>query len=65
MKVLVWHGASRESDVKELKKYDVVMLSSFDHYCIKSNENIGFDNLCCHGKVLISTNLLLERTLKP
>ncbi|CAL1703495.1 unnamed protein product [Somion occarium] len=25
MKVLVWHGASRESDVKELKKYDVVL----------------------------------------
>lgn len=24
MKVLVWHGASRESSTKELKKYDVV-----------------------------------------
>jgi DNA repair protein RAD16 len=24
LKVLVWHGASRQSDVKELKKYDVV-----------------------------------------
>lgn len=23
-KVLVWHGASRETDVDELKKYDVV-----------------------------------------
>jgi len=26
MKVLVWHGASRISDVEELKKYDVVWL---------------------------------------
>uniref|UniRef100_A0A0W0GE17 Uncharacterized protein n=1 Tax=Moniliophthora roreri TaxID=221103 RepID=A0A0W0GE17_MONRR len=25
LKVLVWHGASRESDIKELKKYDVVL----------------------------------------
>ncbi|KAJ3903907.1 SNF2 family N-terminal domain-containing protein [Lentinula edodes] len=25
MKVLVWHGQSRESDVKELKKHDVVL----------------------------------------
>ncbi|KIY66785.1 hypothetical protein CYLTODRAFT_354438 [Cylindrobasidium torrendii FP15055 ss-10] len=25
MKVLVWHGASRENDIKELKKYDVVL----------------------------------------
>ncbi|KAF8075888.1 SNF2 family N-terminal domain-containing protein [Lyophyllum atratum] len=25
LKVLVWHGSSRESDVKELKKYDVVL----------------------------------------
>ena len=24
LKVLVWHGASRESNTKELKKYDVV-----------------------------------------
>lgn len=24
MDVLVWHGASRESNIKELKKYDVV-----------------------------------------
>ena len=37
LKVLVWHGYSRESDVKELKKYDVVSclfhggpLDSFD-----------------------------------
>lgn len=27
MKVLVWHGASRISDVNELKQYDVVRLS--------------------------------------
>jgi len=52
MKVLVWHGASREWDVKELKKYDVVLSSPLDQYCIKSNDNIGFDNICCHGKVL-------------
>ncbi|KAK0467795.1 SNF2 family N-terminal domain-containing protein [Desarmillaria tabescens] len=25
MKVLIWHGQARESDVKELKKYDVVL----------------------------------------
>ncbi|EEB97042.1 hypothetical protein MPER_03720, partial [Moniliophthora perniciosa FA553] len=25
LKVLVWHGASRESNIKELKKYDVVL----------------------------------------
>ncbi|KAK0242216.1 SNF2 family N-terminal domain-containing protein [Armillaria nabsnona] len=25
MKVLIWHGHARESDVKELKKYDVVL----------------------------------------
>ncbi|GLB33300.1 putative SNF2 family N-terminal domain containing protein [Lyophyllum shimeji] len=25
LKALVWHGSSRESDVKELKKYDVVL----------------------------------------
>jgi len=25
MKVLVWHGASRITDVNELKKYDVVL----------------------------------------
>lgn len=25
LKVLVWHGSSRESDVAELKKYDVVL----------------------------------------
>jgi len=24
LKVLVWHGTSRASDVKELKKFDVV-----------------------------------------
>lgn len=24
MKVLVWHGSSRATDIKELKKYDVV-----------------------------------------
>jgi len=28
LKVLVWHGASRESNVKELKKYDVVCCQS-------------------------------------
>ncbi|KAI0662868.1 SNF2 family N-terminal domain-containing protein [Cubamyces menziesii] len=27
LKTLVWHGASRESSVKELKKYDVVLTS--------------------------------------
>jgi SNF2 family DNA or RNA helicase len=27
LKVLVWHGAARKSDVEELKKYDVVCLS--------------------------------------
>lgn len=65
MKVLVWHGASRESDVKELQKYDVVMLSGLDQNCIKSNDNTGFNNLCCHGKVSISTNPLLEHILRP
>ncbi|OCH85032.1 hypothetical protein OBBRIDRAFT_740586 [Obba rivulosa] len=25
LKVLVWHGSSRESDIKEMKKYDVVL----------------------------------------
>lgn len=24
LKVLIWHGAGRDKDVKELKKYDVV-----------------------------------------
>ncbi len=24
MKVLIWHGSSRESDISQLKKYDVV-----------------------------------------
>ena len=27
LKVLIWHGSSRESDIKELKKYDVVRLA--------------------------------------
>lgn len=27
MKVLVWHGASRESDIDELQKYDVVRIA--------------------------------------
>jgi hypothetical protein len=47
MKVLVWHGASRISDVQELKKYDVVRLSLCDScplpliVCFM----VGFDNL--------------------
>ena len=29
LKVLVWHGSSRESDVAELKKFDVVSIETF------------------------------------
>lgn len=29
MKVLVWHGSSRETDAKALKKYDVVYNSKW------------------------------------
>jgi hypothetical protein len=29
LKVLVWHGSSRESDVAELKKFDVVSIKTF------------------------------------
>ena len=37
LKVLVWHGSSRESNCEELQKYDVVCLSKlvddqFDRY---------------------------------
>lgn len=31
LKVLVWHGASRESNIKELKKYDVVCSCCFSN----------------------------------
>jgi len=29
LKVLVWHGSCRESDVAELKKFDVVSIETF------------------------------------
>ena len=29
LSVLVWHGASRETNAKALKKYDVVRICSF------------------------------------
>jgi len=31
MKVLVWHGHSRESDIQQLMKYDVVRLNLLQH----------------------------------
>jgi DNA repair protein RAD16 len=29
LKVLVWHGSARNSDVAELKKFDVVSIETF------------------------------------
>lgn len=50
LKVLVWHGGSRESDTEVLKKYDVV-----SDYLNSSNEvNLviaGPDHLCGYGEV--------------
>ncbi|KAJ4000578.1 SNF2 family N-terminal domain-containing protein [Lentinula boryana] len=42
MKVLVWHGQSRESDVKELKKHDVVLTTyAILESCFRKQES-GF-----------------------
>lgn len=54
LKTLVWHGASRQSSVKELKKYDVV---SFPYLLMPSGTRlmtrfIGPDILCCVGELL-------------
>jgi len=51
LKVLVWHGASRKSDIKEMIKYDVVcQLASLVH-SLMSNFRTDFDHLLCIGKV--------------
>lgn len=53
MKVLIWHGHARESDVKELKKYDVV---SYQHMLVTVralNGCIGFKYLRGPGKVYL------------
>ena len=39
LKTLVWHGSSRETSPKELKKYDVVSISlSVIHLTIDTND---------------------------
>jgi len=32
-KVLVWHGSSREQNIKELKKYDVARTFQYTFIC--------------------------------
>lgn len=48
LKVLVWHGASRESDAKELKKFDVVRIVGLSLFEIIRGltEGIGSDHVC-------------------
>ena len=47
LKVLVWHGASRESDAKELKKFDVVGAVGLLFEIHRSlTENTGSDYVC-------------------
>jgi hypothetical protein len=48
LKVLVWHGASRESDAKELKKFDVVRIVGLRLFEIfwSLTANIGSDHIC-------------------
>lgn len=53
LKTLVWHGSSRETSTKELKKYDVVCdLPSY----LRGNDRLrlpqGLDFLCSIGKLL-------------
>ncbi|KAI0938969.1 hypothetical protein AcV5_000510 [Taiwanofungus camphoratus] len=48
-KVLVWHGSSRESDIKELKKYDVVLTTyAILESCFRKQES-GFKR---KGKII-------------
>ncbi|CCM03968.1 uncharacterized protein FIBRA_06124 [Fibroporia radiculosa] len=48
-KVLVWHGSSRASDIKELKKYDVVLTTyAVLESCFRKQEN-GFKR---KGKII-------------
>jgi len=52
LKVLIWHGASRESSIKELKKYDVVCrcnnlrTSPIAYFLLE-----GVNYICCLRKV--------------
>lgn len=54
MKVLVWHGASRESSTKELKKYDVV--------CQPNSSIFGIRLKFCQ---VLTTYAVLERFSFP
>ncbi|KAJ4472016.1 SNF2 family N-terminal domain-containing protein [Lentinula aciculospora] len=49
MKVLVWHGQSRESDVKELKKHDVVLTTYAILESIFRKQESGFKR---QGKII-------------
>ncbi|KAK0490486.1 SNF2 family N-terminal domain-containing protein [Armillaria novae-zelandiae] len=49
MKVLIWHGQARESDVKELKKYDVVLSTYAVLERSVSSNFYEYVNLNCPG----------------
>jgi len=58
IKVLVWHGASRESDMEQLKKHDVVCSNPLLRYVKdQSIRFLGFDDLFHTRKVAVFTLL--------
>lgn len=52
LNVLVWHGASRQTEVKELKKYDVVSVTRLRILEWSLNQLLGVNNLCGFGELL-------------
>ncbi|KAF7969408.1 hypothetical protein HWV62_27403 [Athelia sp. TMB] len=57
LKVLVWHGASRESDIEELQKYDVVLTTfSVLESCFRKQQS-GFKR---RGQIIKETSPLHE-----
>ncbi len=53
LSVLVWHGASRETDTKELKKFDVVrILSLLAHDGGINLFPPGPNDVCCPRELL-------------
>lgn len=52
LSVLVWHGASRETDAAELEKFDVVRMLSTIWLSFHSQDAVGSYHVCCSGELL-------------
>lgn len=60
LSVLVWHGASRETDVKQLKKYDVVCLTTTWDFHSINLLYLGPHNLCCTRELFPEATFRLQ-----